>query len=61
MVDKEQTPDGGKDTGSRQPEAVFITPPQSVSVKNSMPKDGVPLQIVEALKNVSTQNGKEEK
>jgi hypothetical protein len=56
----EQTPTNETgDTSSKQPEAVVhITPPQSVSVKNSMPKDGIPPQIVDALQNLG--NGKEE-
>jgi hypothetical protein len=38
---------------------VKITPPQSVSVKNSMPKDGIPAEIIQVLKEISNSNGKE--
>ena len=50
MADQEPTNDGGNDVGSTQPVAVVhVTPPQSVSVKNSMPMDGIPPQVVDAF------------
>jgi len=63
MVEQEtNNQDSGKDTSSTQPVSeVKITPPQSVSVKNSMPKDGIPPQIEQVLKDLGTGNGKEEK
>lgn len=62
-MSENETPkqDAGQDTSPVQPVAeVKITPPQSVSVKNSMPKDGIPPQIIDALRNAGSQNGKEE-
>jgi len=63
-MSENETPkqDAAQDKSSIKPVAeVKITPPQSVSVKNSMPKDVIPSQIVDVVKNAGTQNGKEEK
>ena len=38
---------------------VKITPPQSVSVKNSMPKDGIPNEVLQVLKDATYRHDKE--
>ena len=65
MADNETTnQNGDTQSGSVQPTVseVKITPPQSVLVKNSMPKDSIPVHIVDKQTIINTsENGKESK
>lgn len=63
MADNETTNQNGDTQNSGvQPTVseVKVTPPQSVYVQNSMPKDSIPAHIVDKQTNVNTSdNGKE--
>lgn len=65
MADNETTnQNGDTQSGSVQPTVseVKITPPQSVYVQNSMPKDSIPVHIVDKQTNVNTSdNGQKSK